>query len=100
MPWVRWALIAGGLALALIVAADGEAVWRIVRAAAPRPVLLIAAGNVGDEGDAAAYIQREARGNVTVWVVPGAEHTGGLSPAPEEWERRVIEFLDAALFGR
>jgi hypothetical protein len=55
---------------------------------------------VGDEGDAAAYIQREARGNVTVWVVPGAEHTGGLSPAPEEWERRVIEFLDAALFGR
>ena len=67
------------------------------RAAAPRPVLLIAAGGVADEGDAAAYIQQQAPESVTVWVVPEAGHIQGLSAAPAEWERRVIGFLDAAL---
>jgi pimeloyl-ACP methyl ester carboxylesterase len=67
------------------------------RAAAPRPVLLIAAGQVPDERDAAAYIQKQAPASVTVWVVPGAGHTEGLSVAPVEWERIVIGFLDAAL---
>jgi fermentation-respiration switch protein FrsA (DUF1100 family) len=67
--------------------------------AAPRPVLLIAAGRVADEGHAAAYIQQHAPASVTVWVVPGAGHIQGLSVAPEEWERTVISFLDAALAG-
>jgi fermentation-respiration switch protein FrsA (DUF1100 family) len=67
------------------------------RAAAPRPVLLITAGQVTDEGHAAAYIQQHAPASVTVWIVPGAGHTGGLSVAPAEWERTVIGFLDAAL---
>jgi pimeloyl-ACP methyl ester carboxylesterase len=68
-----------------------------VRVAAPRPVLLIAAGRVPDEGHAAAYIQQHAPASVTVWVVPGAGHIQGLSVAPDEWERTVIGFLDAAL---
>jgi pimeloyl-ACP methyl ester carboxylesterase len=67
------------------------------RAAAPRPVLLIAAGGVADEGDAAAYIQQQAAESVTVWVIPEAGHTQGLSVAPAEWERTVTGFLDAAL---
>ena len=67
------------------------------RAAAPRPVLLITAGRVADEGHAAAYIQQRAPATVTVWAVPGAGHTQGLSAAPDEWERTVIGFLDAAL---
>jgi pimeloyl-ACP methyl ester carboxylesterase len=70
-----------------------------VRAAAPRPVLLIAGGRVPDEGHAAAYIQQHAPASVTVWVVPGAGHIQGLSVAPDEWERTVIGFLDAALAG-
>jgi dienelactone hydrolase len=67
------------------------------RAAAPRPVLLIAAGQVPDERHAAEYIQQRAPENVTVWVVPGAGHTQGLSVAPVEWEGAVIGFLNAAL---
>jgi pimeloyl-ACP methyl ester carboxylesterase len=67
------------------------------RAAAPRPVLLIAAGKVADEGHAAAYIQGHAPSSVTIWVVPEAGHTQGLPVAPTTWERAVIGFLDAAL---
>lgn len=65
--------------------------------AAPRPMLLIAAGDVPDEGRAARAIRDGARGNVQVWVVPGAGHIEGLSTRPAEWEQRVVDFLSAAL---
>ncbi len=60
-----------------------------VKAAAPRPVLLIAAGKVPDESNAAEHIRQASPGSVQVWVVPGAGHTGGLATAPDEWESRV-----------
>jgi dienelactone hydrolase len=60
-------------------------------------MLLIAAGNVDDEAHAAAYIQTAAPDRVTVWNVDGADHTGGLETAPDEWEQRVVEFLDENL---
>jgi len=65
--------------------------------AAPRPLLLIAGGETPDEMNAASHIQRG--GNVAVWVVPGAGHVAGIETAPDEWEQRVIGFLDAALTG-
>jgi dienelactone hydrolase len=34
-----------------------------------------------------------------VWLVPGAEHTGGIEAQPEEYERRVVGFFDEALLG-
>ena len=52
---------------------------------APRPLLLIATGEVPDEGLAAAYLQSAAPGSVEVWEIPGAAHTGGLATVPEEW---------------
>ena len=64
---------------------------------APRRVLLIAAGSVPDEGVADRWIQRASPGTVEVWEVPGAGHTGGLAIRPEEWERRVVGFLDREL---
>jgi fermentation-respiration switch protein FrsA (DUF1100 family) len=67
------------------------------RSAAPRPVLLIAAGQIPDEGNAAAFIQQHAPASVTIWEVPDAGHIQGLSVAPVEWERTVIGFLDAAV---
>ncbi len=70
-----------------------EAVARAV----PTPVLLIAAGEVGEEGLAAEHVRGGSPATVTVWEVPGAGHIGGLDTAPEEWERRVVGFLDAAL---
>jgi len=65
--------------------------------ASPRPLLLIAAGEVEDEQYTAAYIQKQAPLSVFIWTVPGSGHTGGLSTAPVEWEVTVIGFLDRAL---
>ncbi len=70
-----------------------------VTAAAPRPILLIAAGNVGDEAHADNAIQAASPRSVQVWVVAGADHTGGLRTQPVEWERRVRSFFDEALLG-
>ena len=66
-------------------------------AVARRPVLLIAAGKVADESNAGRSIQAGAPNEVTLWVVPGADHTGGLATQPAEWEQRVTTFLDDAL---
>ncbi|KUL23539.1 alpha/beta hydrolase [Actinoplanes awajinensis] len=63
---------------------------------APRPVLLITAGRVPDETFAAEYL-RDGHHHVQVWQVPGSGHTGGLSTRPDDWQRRVTAFLDAAL---
>jgi len=68
-----------------------------VVAMAPRPLLLIAAGEVPDEEAVAGRLRAAAPERVEVWVVPGAGHTGGLATAPEEWRARVLAFLDAAL---
>jgi hypothetical protein len=50
-----------------------------------------------DEGHAAAYLAAGAPDRVVVWTVEGAGHTGGLSTAPDEWEDRVITFLERRL---
>ena len=59
--------------------------------------LLITAGKVADEAHAAAYIQSGASERVGVWNADGAGHTGGYRMRPEEWQRRVLGFLDANL---
>jgi dienelactone hydrolase len=67
---------------------------------APRPVLLIHGmqGN-GDEALNRAY--RDATGpTATLWQIQRAGHTGGLSAAPAEYERRVVGFFDRALLSR
>jgi uncharacterized protein len=68
-----------------------------LRAAAPRPVLIIAGGNVPGEPAAARWFQAASPATVRVWVVPGAGHTGGLAAQPRQWDTRVASFLDAAL---
>jgi uncharacterized protein len=67
-----------------------------ISAAAPRPVLLIAAGNTPDEAHAARYMQ-QGNANVEVWEVPNTGHTNALNTHPDEWEQRVITFLAGAL---
>ena len=64
---------------------------------APRPVLLIRGmkGN-GDEALNRAY--RAAGGPTTqLWEIANAGHTGGISAAPADYERRVVGFFDRAL---
>jgi pimeloyl-ACP methyl ester carboxylesterase len=59
--------------------------------------LLITAGDVADEGDAAAHLAAAAPDRVETWEVSGAAHTDGLAVAPAEWEARVVAFLAEAL---
>ena len=61
--------------------------------------LLITAGNVDDEGRAAQHIRAAAEDRVTVWTIEGVGHTGGYEADGEEWQRRVVEFLDEHLLG-
>jgi hypothetical protein len=62
-----------------------------------RPVLLIHAGApIGGEELNPAY-QRAPGGSAERRLIPEAGHTGGLRTLPDEYERRVIGFLDAAL---
>ena len=68
-----------------------------LRAAAPRPVLIIAAGAVADEPIAARWFQAASPATVHVWVVPHAGHTQGLATASQAWQTHVISFLHAAL---
>ena len=68
-----------------------------IRAAAPRPALIIAAGTAASEPVAARWFQAASPATVQVWVVPHAGHTLGLATAPQAWEAHVISFLNAAL---
>lgn len=65
----------------------------------PTPVLLIVGGAARTEQLAATYLERAAPDAVERWTVPGGGHVQGLAQAPEEWEERVSDFLDAALVG-
>lgn len=65
--------------------------------AAPRRLLLITAGEVVAEQQAAKYIRSAAPDSVTIWRVVGAAHTRGLQTSPREWETRVLRILDAAV---
>jgi dienelactone hydrolase len=88
-----------GLTDLLTGAAPPASLRASVAAAAPRSVLLIAAGDVPDEAHAGRYIRGGSPTSVELWVVPGAGHTGGLARAPAAWTRRVTTFLDTALAG-
>ena len=68
-----------------------------LRAAGPRPALIIAAGSVADEPVAARWFQAASAATVQVWVVPRAGHTQGLATAPRAWETHVIHFVNTAL---
>ena len=70
----------------------------VVRRIAPRPLMFIA-----DEADAVVGPEETrklfdaAREPKRHWLVPGAGHSRGWQAAPEEYERRVLEFLLTSL---
>jgi pimeloyl-ACP methyl ester carboxylesterase len=66
-------------------------------AAAPRPILLVTAGNVDDETLAANDIRTGSPDTVQVWQAPDTGHTGALATHPHDWEQRVTGFLADSL---
>jgi uncharacterized protein len=65
-----------------------------ITAIAPRPVLLIAGSG---EVEAIRDVTAGAPGTVEVWELPDTPHTQGLADEPDQWEARVVAFLDQAL---
>jgi fermentation-respiration switch protein FrsA (DUF1100 family) len=61
----------------------------------PRPVLLIYGEQEAERGGAELLLDA-AREPKELWIVPGAGHGGYIGAAPQEYERRVIAFLDNA----
>jgi uncharacterized protein len=70
-----------------------------ITSATDTPFLLITAGTVAKEGDAAAHMAAGAPDRVDVWNVAGAGHTDGLETDREGWTERVVSFLTAHLVG-
>jgi uncharacterized protein len=70
-----------------------------VNASASRS-LLVAAGEVPQEGLAARRLQGTDPDRVEVWEVPDAQHTGGLAADSDEWTSRVATFLERELLDR
>lgn len=67
-----------------------------VQAISPRPVLLITAGARPDEATAAQF-NADGLSSVTIWTVPGATHTAGLTADPQAWSEQVVGFFDRTL---
>ena len=68
-----------------------------IRAAAPRPALIIAGGAVTSEPIAAHWFQAASPATVHLWIVPHAGHTAGLATAPRAWATHVLSFLNTTL---
>jgi uncharacterized protein len=67
---------------------------------APRSVFFIYAGHgVGGEEFNVRYY-RAAHAPKTLWKIPEAGHTNGISARPLQYEQRVVGFFDQALLGK
>jgi pimeloyl-ACP methyl ester carboxylesterase len=86
-----------GLTDLLTAASPPASLRSSVAAAGDTEFLLVVAGTVEREALAAASMRSVDPQRVEVWTVPGAAHVQGLGAAPDEWERRVVGFLDTQL---
>lgn len=68
-----------------------------LRTLAPRRALLVAGALAHDEPVAGRFLERASPSDVSLWVAPGATHTGGLDADPIAWPARVVSFLAARL---
>jgi pimeloyl-ACP methyl ester carboxylesterase len=86
-------------AAALMTSANTPTQMRdAIRAMAPdQRVFVIISGPASTEVDAAEVLTAVGPDIVTTWTIADAGHIAGLATHPEEWERRVISFLDESL---
>jgi fermentation-respiration switch protein FrsA (DUF1100 family) len=79
-------------------ALDGVAPARAIPSISPRPVFVIADANDALIGaDASTRVFESAAEPKRFWLIDGAEHARGWQTAPEEYERRVLDFFQGAL---
>ena len=77
----------------------GEPLRELIAEAAPKPVLLVAAGSLPFEL-VANERYAEAGPSTTLWRLPEVTHTRAVVEVADEYERRVIEHFDVALLDR
>lgn len=61
-----------------------------LRAAAPRPILLVEGR---DELTVGRYLKDSSPANVRLWELPDTAHTVAFATHPNAWVRRVVDFL-------
>ncbi len=68
---------------------------------APTPVFFVYGehGQDGSERKPNNGFYAAAREPKQIWEVPNGQHVAGITTEPEEYERRVVGFLDEALLG-
>ena len=76
--------------------APGEPLRELVGEAAPKPILLVAAGSLPGE-IVANERYAEAGPSATLWKLPEVTHTRAVVEVADEYERRVLEHFDVAL---
>lgn len=86
-------------AASLMTSADAPTQMRdAVRAMRPdQRVFVIISGTAPNEVAAAEALIAVGPDSISSWTIPDAGHIQGLATHPEEWERRVIDFLDDSL---
>jgi uncharacterized protein len=62
-----------------------------------QPMLLIAAPNAPNGEELNRGYAKAAGESATLWEIPESDHVGGQTARPQEYERRVIGFLDTEL---
>jgi hypothetical protein len=65
---------------------------------APRSTFLIYAGRGAGGEELQPHYYEALRQPKTMWMIPEAGHTGGLTARPGEYERRVVGFFERTLF--
>lgn len=78
-------------------ARPGEPLRHLVTRVAPTPLLLIAGGSIPGEMQLNRLYAEAAGDHVELWALPDVTHTEAISEEAAEYERRVLDHLDAAL---
>ena len=72
---------------------------RLVSRISPRPILVIHALHGLDDESLNRVYCANAHQPKALWEVPQSGHTGALQAPPQQYESRVVGFLDRALLG-
>ncbi|CUR54792.1 membrane hypothetical protein [metagenome] len=92
---IAWPMFAAGQVFS--GSSPGEPLRDLVAQVAPTPLLLIAAGSIPGEIRVNQVYAEAAGQPVQLWILPDVAHTSAIAQVAREYERRVIEHLDAAL---
>lgn len=75
----------------------GPAIKELVPRVSPRPIYFVAGSTDKIEAALASRYQAAATENAQLWIIPDADHLGGIDLHYDEYTRRMVEFFDTNL---